>query len=137
MSSKETEKLVERYFAAFNAADLEGMVACLGPAFVHDVNQGERRKGKQKFREFSQHMTACYREELRDIVVMVSKDGTRAAAEFVVHGQYIGTDAGLPKAKGQKYKLPAGTFFAVKEGLIIRVSTYYNLTNWLAQVKGD
>ena len=137
MSPKETEKLIERYYAAFNAGELDGMVACVGPAFVHDVNQGERRKGKLKFREFSEHMTVCYREELRDIVVMVSRDGTRASAEFVVHGQYIGTDAGLPKARGQRYKLPAGAFFAVKDGLITRVSTTYNVANWLAQVKGE
>ena len=137
MAAKDTEKLVERYYAAFNAGDIDGMIACLGPTFAHDVNQGERRKGRAKFREFCAHMAKCYKEELRDVVIMPSKDGTRAAAEFVVHGQYIGTDSGLPNAKGQKYKLPAGAFLAVKDGLIARVTTYYNVKDWLAQVKGE
>lgn len=136
MTARETEALVRRYYEAFNAGDIDGMIDCLAPTFAHDVNQGPRRKGKTKFREFCEHMSRCYKEELRDMVVMASKDGARAAAEFIVHGKYIGTDSGLPKAAGQKYKLPGGAFFAVKDGQIARVTTYYNLQDWIAQVKG-
>ncbi len=137
MTAKTSLALVERYYAAFNAGDIDGMVGCVGPTFAHDVNQGERRKGKVKFREFCEHMAKCYKETLKDMVVMVSADGARAAVEFVVHGQYIGTDSGLPKAKGQKYKLPAGAFIAIKDDQISRVTTYYNLKDWIAQVKGE
>ena len=63
-------------------------------------------------------------------------DGNRAAAEFNVNGVYKVTDSGLPDAKGQTYKLPAGTFFAMRDGKIARVTTYYNLTDWIAQVSG-
>jgi steroid delta-isomerase-like uncharacterized protein len=59
---------------------------------------------------------------------------TRAAAEFVVHGRYLATDEGLPEAKGQTYVLPAGAFLEVREGRIARVTTYYNLQDWLRQV---
>jgi steroid delta-isomerase-like uncharacterized protein len=55
----------------------------------------------------------------------------------MVHGTYKNTDEGLPPAKGQTYVLPAGTFFAVTNGKIARVSTYYNLTDWLMQVTGE
>lgn len=129
------EALIRRYFAAFNAGDLDGMLDCLAEGVVHDVNQGERRHGKAAFRAFSAHMARCYAEDLRDIVVMVAPDGTRAAAEFMVHGHYLATDAGLPPASGQPYELPAGTFFASSGGLITRVTTYYNLQAWLAQVR--
>ena len=101
---------------------------------IHDINQGERRQGIDRFRAFNARMTALYKEELKDLVVMVSKDGARAAAEFNVHGTYLKTDEGLPEAKGQKYVLPAGTFFAVRDGKIARVTTYYNLTDWIVQV---
>lgn len=130
----ETAKLIRRYYDAFNAGDSESMLAFLTDDVIHDVNQGERRQGKDKFRAFNARMTHHYKEELRDIVVLVSKDGTRAAAEFNVHGQYRNTDEGLPPAKGQTYVLPAGTFFAIRDGKIARVTTYYNLTDWIAQV---
>jgi hypothetical protein len=32
--------------------------------------------------------------------------------------------------------LPAGAFFAIRDGKISRVTTYYNLTDWIAQVTG-
>jgi steroid delta-isomerase-like uncharacterized protein len=128
------ENLVHRYFAAFNAGDLEAMLDCLAEDVVHDVNQGERRFGKAAFRTFSKHMARCYAEELRDIVVMVAPDGRRAAAEFMVHGRYLETDEGLPAAAGQAYALQAGTFFAIEDGRITRVTTYYNLQAWLRAV---
>jgi steroid delta-isomerase-like uncharacterized protein len=132
----DTAKLIRSYYDAFNRGDSEGMLAHLTDDVIHDVNQGERRQGKDKFRAFNARMDHHYKEELKDIVVMVSKDGTRASAEFNVHGTYKNTDEGLPEAKGQKYVLPAGTFFAIRNGKIARVTTYYNLTDWIAQVAG-
>lgn len=129
-----TAKLIRSYYDAFNRGDSEGMIAHLSDDVVHDVNQGERRVGKDKFRAFNARMDHNYKEELKDLVVMVSKDGTRAAAEFNVHGIYKNSEEGLPPAKGQKYVLPAGTFFAVRDGKITRVTTYYNLTDWIMQV---
>jgi steroid delta-isomerase-like uncharacterized protein len=132
----ETAALIRRYFDAFNAGDSDSMIGCLTDDVIHDVNQGERRTGKDKFRAFNARMTHHYRERLEDIAVMVSKDGTRAAAEFNVNGKYLATDSGLPEAQGQTYRLPAGTFFAIRDGKIARVTTYYNLTDWITQVTG-
>jgi steroid delta-isomerase-like uncharacterized protein len=81
-------------------------------------------------------MQACYAETLTDIVVMVAPDGGRAAAEFVVHGRYLATDQDLPEARGQSYVLPAGSFFAIRDGRIARVTTCYNLKQWQAQIAG-
>ena len=131
-----TAQLIRDYYAAFNRGDSEGMLAFLTDDVIHDVNQGERRQGKDRFRAFNARMDHHYKEELKEIVVMVSKDATRASAEFNVHGTYKNTDEGLPAAKGQTYVLPAGTFFAVRDGKIARVTTYYNLTDWITQVAG-
>jgi steroid delta-isomerase-like uncharacterized protein len=131
-----TANLIREYYQVFNSGNSEGMIAFLSEDVIHDVNQGERRQGKDKFRAFNARMDHNYKEDLKDIVVMVSKDGTRASAEFNVHGVYKNTDEGLPPATGQTYVLPAGTFFAIRDGKIARVTTYYNLTDWIAQVAG-
>jgi steroid delta-isomerase-like uncharacterized protein len=132
----DSESIVRRYYEKFNTRDTVGMLACLAEDVLHDVNQGERRKGKVLFAAFLDHMNRCYREELREIAVMTNDAGTRAAAEFVVHGSYVATDEGLPAARGQTYVLPAGAFFEIRNGLIARVTTYYNLKDWSAQVGG-
>ena len=131
-----TAKLIRDYYDAFNRGDSEGMIAMLTDDVIHDVNQGERRQGKDKFRAFNARMAHNYAERLEDIAVMVSKDGARASAEFNVHGVYKNSEEGLPPAKGQRYVLPAGTFFVVRDGKIARVTTYYNLTDWMLQVSG-
>lgn len=128
--------LIERYYAAFNDGNREAMLACLTEDVAHDINQGERQTGKAAFAAFLAHMDRCYAEQLTDIAIMATPDGTRAAAEFVVHGQYLATDEGLPEATGQRYVLPAGAFFTIENGLIARVSVYYNLPDWTRQVVG-
>ncbi|MBY6068674.1 nuclear transport factor 2 family protein [Leisingera aquaemixtae] len=125
---------IARYFAAFNAGDTDTMLDCLDEQIAHHVNEGKIRVGKEKFAEFCAHMSRCYKEELTDMVIFSNDDGTRAAAEFIVNGTYLVTDEGLPEANGQTYRLPGGSFFELKDGKISRVTTYYNLADWIAQV---
>lgn len=130
----ETESLIRAYYAAFGRGEREAMLELLAEDVVHDVNQGPREVGKPAFRDFLGHMDHSYRESLIGLTIMVAAGGSRAAAEFVVEGEYLATDAGLPEARGQRYSLPAGAFFAVAQGRITRVTTYYNLQEWLRQV---
>jgi steroid delta-isomerase-like uncharacterized protein len=125
---------VRTYFNAFNRGDVAAMLDCLDGDVHHYVNEGEIRRGKEMFRAFCDHMGRCYREELSDIVILTGNDNTRAAAEFVVNGTYLVTDDGLPEAKGQRYSLPAGSFFTLRDGRITRITTYYNLADWMRQV---
>ena len=129
-------ELIRRYYDAFNRADWEAMLACLTDDVVHDLNQGPRETGIDAFRAFLGRMDRSYSEQLRDVVVMATLDGTRAAAEYVVHGTYDADDEGLPKARGQTYVLPGGAFFEIRGDRIARVSNYYNLGDWIAQVAG-
>ncbi|WFF42941.1 DUF4440 domain-containing protein [Salinicola endophyticus] len=127
-------ELVQAYYAAFNAGDMPAFLDLLDEDVVHDINQGERQVGKATFAAFMDKMNRCYRERLADIVVMQNAAGDRAAAEFVVHGEYLADDEGLPPANGQTYVLPAGAFFEISNGKVARISNYYNLHDWVAQV---
>ena len=126
--------VIKRYFAAFNLGDVQSMLDCVSDDVAHHVNEGQIRRGKDAFAEFCAHMNRCYKEELTNIVVFEANGGTRGAAEFIVNGTYLETDSGLPEAKGQRYKLPGGSFFDMADGKITRVTTYYNLADWVRQV---
>jgi steroid delta-isomerase-like uncharacterized protein len=134
MNRTEAEALIARYYAAFNAGDAAGMLDCVAEDIEHRVNEGGVRRGRARFAEFCSHMGVSYREELKDMVIFADATGTRGAAEFVVHGEYLQTDPGLPEARGQRYVLPAGGFFDIRDGKIARVTTFYNLNDWIAQV---
>jgi steroid delta-isomerase-like uncharacterized protein len=126
--------IVRAYFDAFNAGDVDAMLTCLSDDVAHHVNEGEVRRGKAAFAAFCAHMNRCYRERLTDIEIMANPAATRVAAEYVVNGTYVESDAGLPEATGQSYRLPAGSFFDLSAGRITRVTTYYNLADWIRQV---
>jgi steroid delta-isomerase-like uncharacterized protein len=128
------ETLVRAYYAAFNAGDRAGFLALLAPDVAHDINQGGREIGIAAFNAFLDHMDACYQERIADLIVLTEPTGTRAAAEFTVHGRYLATDEGLPPATGQTYTLPAGAFFTIANGKITRISNHYNLPGWVRQV---
>jgi len=130
-----TAGLIARYYAAFDAGDMDTFLGLLHEDVAHDVNQGHREVGRHAFARFMERMNRCYHERIEDLVIMSAPDGTHAAAEFVVHGQYLATDAGLPEARGQRYVLRAGAFFEIRDGQIARVTNYYNLEHWLKQVQ--
>ena len=132
----DTFDLITRYYAAFNAGDMDTFSSLLTDDVVHDINQGARETGKVAFAAFMERMNRHYREELVGIAVMTAPDGVRAAAEFTVLGEYLATDEGLPPAKGQSYRLNAGAFFAVRDGKVARVTNYHNLQDWIRQVGG-
>jgi steroid delta-isomerase-like uncharacterized protein len=128
----ETERLIRDYFDAFNRHDAEALLATLSDDVVHDINEGPSEVGIEAFRAFKAHMDETYREQITELVVMVS--GERAAAEFTCSGEYLKTDGPLPEAKGQRYSIPAAAFFTIGEGKIVRVTSYYNLAAWIAAI---
>jgi steroid delta-isomerase-like uncharacterized protein len=134
MSQSTAIALIENYYAAFNKGDMDTFLSLLTDDVVHDINQGKRDMGKDAFTKFMSGMNVSYKEQLVDMVIMASADGTRASAEFVVLGEYLQTDEGLPLAQGQKYNLPAGAFFDIRDNKVARVTNYYNLQDWIAQV---
>ena len=128
--------VIQSYYDAFNRGDFAAFLDLVADDVVHDINQGEREIGKDAFRAFVDRMNRSYREKLTDIVIFGSQDGTRGAAEFVVNGQYLATDEGVPEATGQRYVLPAGAFFEVRDGKVARITNYYNLKDWITAVTG-
>ena len=133
------EPLIRAYYAAFNRADWPAFLALLADDVAHDISQGGRQLGRDAFARFMQHMDRCYQERIENLAVLTEPTGTRAAAEFTVHGTYRATDpgvpAGTPPAEGQCYVLPAGAFFAVANGRIARVSNHYSLADWVRQIQ--
>ena len=132
--SDTARRLIEAYYAAFNAGDREAFLALLTEDVAHAINQGGTEIGKPAFSRFLDHMDDCYREQIRDITVFTEPTGTGGAAEFTVHGTYLKTNSGLPPATGQNYVLPAGAFFTLRDGKIARISNHYNLPEWTRQV---
>lgn len=132
------ESLVRAYYDAFNRHDAEAFLALLAPDVAHGVSQGGFERGRDAFRAFVAHMDRCYLERIEDLVVMTEPTGTRAAAEFTVHGRYIRTDPGVPDgtapARNQPYVLPAGAFFTLEGGQVARITNHYNLGDWVRQV---
>ncbi len=130
-----TVALIEKYYKAFNEANMTAFLDLLTDDVIHDINQGTQQIGKEAFKKFMDHMNNCYKEKASDLVIMATDDCDRAAAEFMIEGTYIKTDKGLPEARGQDYKLPVGAFFTIKNNKITRVTNYYNLQEWLKLIE--
>lgn len=130
-----TEKIIRDYYKAFNDKKFDLMLSYLTDDVIHDTNQGARSHGRQAFVNFMKEMDEFYDEYLDQMIVMTEPTGKRAAAEFMCHGVYKTTAEGLPPARGQKYDLPVGCFFEIRDGKISRVTNYYNMSDWLKQVR--
>lgn len=120
-------EVVLAYLSAFNRGDWAAMLALVSDGVVHDFHPGERESGKTAFAAYLHaHAHASDPTQLRDIVVMTSPDGARAAAEYLAYGeQATGADGpSRPGVNRRRYMQPGGLFFAIRDGLIERVSNY-------------
>jgi steroid delta-isomerase-like uncharacterized protein len=75
------------------------------------------------------------KENLKDINYLVSENGNLVASEFFVTGTYVISIPGFPEANNQHYELSCGSFFEIEDNKIFRVTVYYNLNEWLRQIK--
>lgn len=120
MSRAVTISLIERFFASVNARDFDGVEDCMHEDMVFEFSPGKRDFGKRAFRQFLAEQTTGSDEQIGDITIITSEDGTRAAAEFTRRGRVPNAaDDGLP---GERFSRPDGMFFAVEDGLISRIT---------------
>lgn len=129
--------IVKAYFDAFNKNDMPIFLSLLNDDVIHDINQGYTEAGKSAFEKFMKHMNNCYQEKVYNLKIMTSEDDKFAAAKYMVEGIYLKTDGNLPQAKNQKYTLSAGSFFEIENNKIKRVTTYYNLNEWIGLVDSE
>lgn len=127
--------LIHTYFETFNKKSWSEFFALLHPEIIHDINQGSAEIGIAAFHKFMDHMNDCYDEQIVDRVIMVDETGKHASCRFTVKGKYLKTDSTFPAAHGQTYSLPAASLFEIDGQKVKRVTTYYNLNDWLKQVK--
>jgi steroid delta-isomerase-like uncharacterized protein len=134
MANKTTYELVQAYYQAFNEANIEKFVSTLHPEVVHDICQGTTEVGREAFRKFMEFCFEACNETARDIVIITSEEGKYAAAKLIVDGVYLKDVANYPPAHNQKYTLPVHAFFEIKDGLIYKMSCFYNQKDWIKQV---
>lgn len=134
---QKTEYLIKQYYDLFNQRNVDAFLALLDQKVTHDINQGDTETGIDAFNKFMQRMNHAYQEKVTDLVIMATEDGKRGAAEFFIEGVYLATDAELPEANNQPYRLRCGAFFEINNNKITRVTNYYNMQHWLDQVQID
>lgn len=131
-----TIKLIKTYFDALNRKDMDRYFSIMDANVIHDINQGESEQGLEKFKIFMEKSNASFDEKLNNIVIMVSDDGKYGAATWMDHGVYVKDYPGFEvKAKKQNYTLSGGHFFEIRNGKLYRVTTYYNATDFMKQIK--
>ena len=129
-------ELLQNYYKAFNRQDWSEFLSYLHPEVSHEINQGKKEVGVESFRKFMERMNTSYSESIEDITLMISPENPdRASSEYTVVGKYLKTDEGLPAANGQTYRLRGGAFFEIENHRIKRVTNYYNMEEWLQQIR--
>ncbi|MBY0280769.1 MAG: hypothetical protein K2W94_01270 [Alphaproteobacteria bacterium] len=76
----------------------------------------------------------CVNETILNVIVLSSHDERNAEAKFICKGEYLKTITNYPEARNQQYSVEFHVFFELKEGLIYRITNYFNENDWLAQL---
>ena len=135
--SQNTEQLIAQYLSAFNHADWDGMLALMSHDVVHDLNDSNRRVGLEAFTEQLNQSKHSYLEVISDIETEVPGNGDRAIAAYTISGQYLATAAGMPTARGQRYRISGKSIFDIRDGKISRIISEFDDAGRRQQLEAD
>lgn len=123
MDAEGVRALVERYVEAYNAFDVEGMLACLAPDVVfRNVSGGEvtvATDGIEAFEALALQSAALFssrEQRIRSLAV----DGDKAVAGIDYWGLLAADIPGGPRA-GEEVSLQGESVFALRDGSIVAI----------------
>lgn len=125
---KSTHLLVTRYYQAINGLDWQKVSLLLAPDVLYESNQAAALVGQTEVLSFLKHWYERYFQEISDVEIFVSDEGSRAAAEFMIIGSPIDGQPGFT------YELRGGAFFDIEHGKISRLTDYYHPDEWNTQL---
>lgn len=124
MDAVEMRQLIDRYVAAYNAFDVDGMLAVLHPEIeFRNVSRGEitaSASGADEFSKIARQATGLFSFRHQEIVGFRSK-GNVATAEIRYEGVLA---ADLPNGlrAGEALRLDGRSEFSFRDGMIDRIT---------------
>ena len=129
-----TEELIQTYYREFNKRNVVGLLKILHPHVIHTTFAGNIEIGLDAFQKYILGVFDCVKETVSNVIILVSDDGRYASAQVICDGEYVKTAYNYPEARNQKYSVECHSFFEIKDGLIYKLSNYFNEKDWLAQI---
>lgn len=115
--------LIERYIAAYNAFDVDGMLAVLHPRVEFENVAGGQvtaaASGREAFRALAERAVTLFvsrRQTIRSYEPM--PDGARVGIDYE---GVLATDLGPGLAAGETLRLAGVTTFRIQDGAILRI----------------
>ena len=129
----DTEKLYQKYIAAWLAHDTEAVVSFFAEDCVfEDVALGVFYRGKPELKAFVQaNLEAIPDFKIEPKSVFATVD--RLASEWIMTGTQTGDLPGFP-ATGKSFSVPVASIMEIQNGKIHRNTDYWNLASFLQQV---
>ena len=134
-SAEKNKTVASAYYTAYNARSIDGQTSLMTDGFIYISNSGEVREGKEAYRKYTESLFAEVHEKVVEIKYFFDPQQSVVIAHGIAEGTYETTAAGMPKARGQKYRIPVVEFFEMKDGQIARLTTVYNENLWSEQIK--
>jgi len=115
MTTEETKSLVNKYVAAFNRGDVEGVCRCFAPgAVVYGVlGWGDMAKA----RPIWEQLVGCFRMNLQ--IESIVAEGNTVAVRYTERGKFVASFRGV-EPTGKSDEVVAMEWFEIKDGVIVR-----------------
>lgn len=133
--SEKSKAIAAAYYEAYNARNIDGQVSLMTESVVYVSNSGKIREGKDAYRKYTEGLFAEVNEKVVDIKYFFDPQQSVIIAQSFAEGSYTSTTPGMPKATGQKYRIPVVEIFELMDGQIVRLTTVYNEDLWSQQIK--
>lgn len=138
MSSRETsKKIIENLYNYFNSSDLESLFSLVSENVSQEINNNGVKLGKEEIIKYQKYSREHYKEQVSNLVYMISDDGRYVSVRFVVNGEYLKTDESKIPATGQTYALDIFNYFEIRNNQIVDAKCFYDEASFIKQLRAD
>ena len=126
MNANEARDQIERYLAAYNAFDIDGMMALIHPDIkFKNISDGEinaTASGSEKFRQLAEQSEELFRSR-KQTMTRFQAEGDQAFIE-VAYEAVLATDLPNGMKAGETLRLNGRSEFTFHEGMIYRITDF-------------
>lgn len=132
--SEKNKAVAAAYYEAYNAKSIDGQLSLMADGVVYVSNSGKIREGKEAYRKYTEGLFQEVSEKVLEIKYISDSQQSIVVAQSFAEGAYVTSSPGLPKARGQKYRIPVVEIFEFKDAQILKLTTIYNEDLWKQQI---
>lgn len=127
--------VVRRLFAAYNARDVDAIMACWAPGGIENMPMVGSLSAPEGLRRHFEEFYSAFPDSTAEVLKIVADTDGQVAAQIRLSGTFTGGPFAGLRANGHAWRIDISEFIVTENGLITRLDVYMDTMELARQIR--